>query len=264
MKFEEWDSFKENLDRVRLESDQQLRLRRYSLSNFVSIDLDQLKYDAVTTVVLGGAFSRENVNLEFDNEYKAKMYGLASIFQLVLLAADVHDRILDNGNLSEQPSKNSVYYPVLIGDCIYGALLRKLCDIGCSELLPELAKAICDINEGTMRRDELIRSGGSFSDMVAAIKQEYGSVFKQAACTGLWLAGGSKEDADIYGEMASSIGMAVGADLICLDPVLVQACQRESLNLYGKLEYGWLREVSQYLLRYAGIEHKRLRAASGQ
>lgn len=167
-------------------------------------------------------------------------------------------------NQSDQNNHNNLHFPVLIGDYIYGTLLRRLCDLGCIEILPDLGAVICDINEGAMRRDELSVSGGSPLDYMSAIRQEYGSAFRQAALTGMWLAGGDSDLADTYSEMANYIGTIIGIEQVGMDPDMAKTCRRESLDLYNKLDYGSTRRVAQHLLRYAGIERKKLRAASGQ
>ncbi|NPV92225.1 MAG: hypothetical protein HPY50_15775 [Firmicutes bacterium] len=260
MNFGVWGSLREVIDRIRLESERLLVIRGNPLSDFMSIDLNQPKYEAITAVFLGGA---HRSRLESDEGYRVRVFGMASLFNLILLAADVHGRIRDNDCGYNAAGHNNLDYPVLLGDFIYGTLLRRLCDLDCIEILPDLAGVICDINEGAMRRDELSAAGGGLLDYMPVIRQEYGSAFRQAARTGMWMAGESDLE-DTYSEMACYIGMAIGIEQVGMDPAMAKACRRDSLYLYSKLEYGSVRRYAHHLLRYAGIERKTLRAASGQ
>ncbi|MDH7480305.1 MAG: hypothetical protein QHH02_09865, partial [Syntrophomonadaceae bacterium] len=191
--------------------------------------------------------------------------GMASIFQLVYLAAEVHGRIVDEDPQSENRYLFSHYFPVLIGDYIYGKLLRRLCEIGCSQRVAQLASVICDMNAGGLKRKELLEGDNrSDASTLAALELEYGSLYNEAARVGIWLSGGNDRLEEDFGRIGFAIGMSLGAAERGLGEMLVKECQREAWKYCGRISEGWLRESAIYLLQYAGLKTKSLRTASGQ
>lgn len=264
MRFKEWDSLSEELSRVKRESHFLLKLKNRRLTDFISLELEDPPMEALPALVLAGALhSFKSHGDNPDGNLAEKVYGMASIFQLVYLTSEVHRRIGDEEG-AECHNPPNYYFPVLIGDYIYGRLLRRLCEIGCCERLPRLASVICDMNEGALKRKELAESRSGDENALAVIDQEYGSLFKEAGLVGLWLGGGDPRSEEPFGEMSRYIGTALGAMEHGFDLQLINTCRREAVYHHSRLGEGSLKVISKHLLRFTEPSENSLMTACGQ
>lgn len=263
------NALREELSRVKQESFQLLTLKKDCLSRFLPLEMESPPYLILPALVLSGALRKYKSAPEhyqqLNKSFLERAIGMASIFQLVLLASEVHGRVSDEGPQAENGCHFSYYFPVLIGDYIYGKLLRRLCEIGCSQRVAQLASVICDMNAGGLKRKELLECGSSNdASTLAALKLEYGSLYLEAARVGIWLSGGDDRLEEDFGYIGFAVGMSLGAAELGLGEKLIKECQQEAWNYCGRISEGWLRDSAVNLLQYAGVKTNSLRTASGQ
>jgi hypothetical protein len=195
---------------------------------------------------------------------------MATIFQLMYMASEIHNRIGDdegNSVLSSAFEEQTPHFPVLFGDYVYGKLLKLLCEIDCADWVRVLAEVICQMSEGAVIRKEVLEADESnLETAVEVLDKEYGRLFAEAGRTGVLLAGGTSVEAERFGHFGGLFGMIIGATERNLDPLIIETVRREALNNLMFLPEGWLRDAAQQFLREitAVTGQGRLAVASGE
>lgn len=82
-----------------------------------------------------------------ESDYSLRM---ATMFRLVDLAGFIHGTVRDDSEGQEYDQR--LQFAILVGDYIFGLVLRLLGDIDAYDLLPVLAAMMCEINEGRALR----------------------------------------------------------------------------------------------------------------
>ncbi|MDA8210517.1 MAG: polyprenyl synthetase family protein [Clostridia bacterium] len=148
------------------------------------------------------------------NQGGEKVVALASIIQLIFLAAKIHrdvpEKTSDNQAEPLDP-RDGTQLPVLVGDYLYGRFFTTLCEGGILDFLKPLADIICKINEGSILRLKA-EAAGDFSEktMLSIIEQETASLLSGACRLSSILGQASAADQEALSAFGHNLGMAYG------------------------------------------------------
>lgn len=126
---------------------------------------------------------------------------MASLFKIIYFANLVHNQVKDEeeGQLNNQ----DLQFTILIGDYIFGRVLKLLLEVGAVQVLDSLALMICQINEGLViehklgeKQPEILKSGTA-------------SIYATAFLTAARLKGLTQEAIKLYEQLGFTIGMAL-------------------------------------------------------
>lgn len=126
---------------------------------------------------------------------------MTNMFKTVLFANMIHELISDEEE--GQVHNQRLQFTILIGDYIFGRVLKLLLEAGAEELLPSIANMMVEINEGMIlkykyphrQREALEKTKGSM----------YGYIFYSAAN----LAKLNEEKCQAYMKFGASLGIAL-------------------------------------------------------
>jgi len=142
-------------------------------------------------------------SIGLSNELAIKM---ANLFKILLLANRIHLLIQDD----EEGQKHNpdMQFVILIGDYIFGKVLRLLLDTNAAKLLDMFAVMIGDINEGLIIEHKL---NGDRETVISKTRAPlYQNAFQSAAELAEW----PLDKANLYGLLGHDLGMAL--ELTCL------------------------------------------------
>ena len=137
-------------------------------------------------------------HLDLDEKLSISM---ASLFKTLYFANLIHNQVKDEeeGQLNNQ----DLQFTILIGDYIFGRVLKLLLEIGAVQVLDSLALMICQINEGLViehklgeKQPEILKSGTA-------------SIYATAFLTAARLKGLTHEAIELYEQLGFTIGMAL-------------------------------------------------------
>lgn len=150
---------------------------------------------------------------------------MAGLFKTLYFANLIHNQIEDEeeGQLNHQPMQ----FTILIGDYIFGRILKLLLDVGAFQVLDNLALMICRINEGLVMRYKLA------ADKLEIIKRGNAVIYETAFLTAARLKMLDQEAIELYGQLGFNIGMAMEL-LIAEKTPLVLPYVEASLALLNK------------------------------
>lgn len=150
---------------------------------------------------------------------------MANIFKTIYFANKIHALVKDNeeGQLQNQ----ELQFTILIGDYIFGRVLKLLLEAGADQLLDEFARMISQINEGLVIKHKL--NASSEEIIWKSIAPLYSLAFASAAR----LKGLSPVQVKIYEQIGLHLGMVL--ELIITDDI------REAL-IYLEHSYALINE----------------------
>jgi len=132
---------------------------------------------------------------------------LAAVHQFIYLAGRVHAGVAEESTGSRRAQEYQ--FPVLVGDYLYGRFFTTLCDAGLNHLLGDLARVICAMNEGGMKR--VRRALGQENwDLAEIIRLETAELTASCCRLGGLAAGASAQEAGHLHRLGLEVGMAVG------------------------------------------------------
>jgi len=129
---------------------------------------------------------------------------MVTIFRLAYLANYIHDTVRDDEE--GQVHDRQLQFDILIGDYLFGKVLKLLSENHSQFLASTLAEMIVDINEGRAIRK--VR-GGCRKDL-EVITKELACLYSYAFLTAAEKAGLPVAERAIYREVGNSLGMALG------------------------------------------------------
>lgn len=136
---------------------------------------------------------------------------LASIFQFIYIASNVHNDIKEDVEITNQEDwpGNNCHLPVLVGDYLYGRFFTTLCEAGIEKYLSPLAEIICTINEGGIMRLKA-KEIENCPQEVDIIEKEVATLVAGCCSLGGHVAGAGQEHLDLLRGMGMNLGMAIG------------------------------------------------------
>jgi geranylgeranyl pyrophosphate synthase len=126
---------------------------------------------------------------------------MANIFKTINFANIIH--ILAKDDEEGQIHNQELQFAILIGDYIFGRVLKLLLEADADKLLNIFATMICSINEGLVIKHTL---HGGLEDVLTKTRAP---LYTNAFLTAGKMAGLKPETAEIYSEIGHNLGMAV-------------------------------------------------------
>jgi geranylgeranyl pyrophosphate synthase len=132
---------------------------------------------------------------------------MANMFKTIYLASKIH--VLIGDDEEGQQHNQELQFSILIGDYIFGRVLKLLLETHTDQLLHMFAAMICQINEG------LIVKYKSAADLDEVLAQTRAPFYHYAFLSAAKMAGMGPGDAELYGKIGHNIGMAL--ELLIID-----------------------------------------------
>lgn len=126
---------------------------------------------------------------------------MAAIFKTVFLASSIHGTIKDDEE--GQVYSKGMQFTILIGDYIFGRILKMLVDIKADMLLNVFATMICEINEGKVMENRLSMPFYQVTGKTRA--SMYGAAFLTASR----MAGENQGRQELFQALGFNLGMAL-------------------------------------------------------
>ncbi len=220
-----------------------LRIKPGHMSEFAHLELDlwQKQLHPALVLLSGRLFNYQG----------QKLIHLATVVQLISLAAAIHFRISDDNDnpVEGADPRDGAQLPVLVGDYLYSKYFVELCEGEILECLSPLAKIIAEMNHGALlRRKNSGRSGTDLKPVLAVIEKETALLQEGAARLAGVLAQASPEEVTVLADFGRNLGMAAGILERNLDPVRAESYFDQALAALGKLPAGEARDGLQGLL----------------
>ncbi len=126
---------------------------------------------------------------------------MAGLFKTLYFADLIHNQVMDEeeGQLNDQ----NLQFTILIGDYIFGRVLKLLLRIGAVQVLDNLALMICRINEGLVMQYKLD------VEQLDVIKRGNAAIYETAFVTAAKLKMLDQESIRLYGRLGFNIGVAI-------------------------------------------------------
>jgi len=131
---------------------------------------------------------------------------MATIFRLAYLANYIHDMVRDDDE--GQIHDRRLQFNILIGDYLFGRVLKLLSENDSQYLASTFAEMIVEINEGRVMRK---MRGGNKKDL-EIIAKEKASLYKNAFLTASMVANLPTAEQVIYQEIGNKLGLALGIE----------------------------------------------------
>lgn len=126
---------------------------------------------------------------------------MTTIFKNLYLASRIHETVKDDQEGQEY--NQNLQFSILIGDFIFGRVLKLLLEAEALELLETFAKMICEINEGMTLK---YKTDSRFIDNIEKTRVPlYATAFYTAAC----LNGCDEFQREIYKRLGHDLGFSV-------------------------------------------------------
>lgn len=126
---------------------------------------------------------------------------MANLFRTINFANLIHLRIHDSGE--GQQHNQDLQFTILIGDYIFGLVLRLLLETNAERLLDQFSAMICNINEGFVMQYNL---GADLEESLNKTRVPfYTNAFSSAAELKEW----SPQDNQLYSNLGQNLGMAL-------------------------------------------------------
>ncbi len=126
---------------------------------------------------------------------------MVNIFKTIYFANQIHVRVKDDSE--GQKHNQDLQYTILIGDYIFGRILKLLLESGADKLLPVFAQLICEMNESLVIEYKLQ------GDITQILARGRAGLYSAAFITAGKLAGLNDKLLTIYGEIGRNLGMAL-------------------------------------------------------
>ncbi len=126
---------------------------------------------------------------------------MANLFRTINFANLIHLRIRDS--VEGQQHSQDLQFTILIGDYIFGLVLKLLLATNAEKLLDQFSSMICTINEGFVLQYNL---GADLEESISKTRAPfYANAFSSAAR----LKGWSSQDVQLYCNIGRNLGMAL-------------------------------------------------------
>lgn len=174
---------------------------------------------------------------------------LASVFQFIYIASNVHNDIKEDGDITNQGDwpGNNCHLPVLVGDYLYGRFFTTLCEAGIEKYLLPLAEIICTINEGGIMRLKA-KEMDNCPQEGEIIEKEIAALVAGCCSLGGHLAGAGQDLQDLLHGMGMNLGMAIGFMEKEQNPEAVGKYLAKSRSFLEQLPVGINKNVLRALL----------------
>lgn len=126
---------------------------------------------------------------------------LANMFKTVYFASKIH--VLIGDDQEGQQHNQELQFTILIGDYIFGRVLKLLLETHTDQLLHLFASMICEINEGLIVKYKLE------ANLEEVLAQTRAPFYHCAFLSAAKMAGMVPDQAEIYGQIGKSLGMAL-------------------------------------------------------
>jgi geranylgeranyl pyrophosphate synthase len=155
---------------------------------------------------------------------------MAALFKMTHLASVIHESVRDDED--GQIYDRDMQFSILIGDYIYGSILKLLVEIGADSLLDVFSDTIGQINEGLVMKYKL---DSAPEEILARTRA---SLYQAAFTSAARLRGLSPEATTWYTKLGFHMGMALeGHDLPELGAEMMNHCQI-SRDLFAFINQG--------------------------
>lgn len=193
------EHFKEELEEIKTTLRREIKLKAAEFDELVELSFGELENNACALIVL-------SVSQTFGGATRSAI-GLATIFQYIFMADQVHRLMNDDPDLEESKRQ----FPVLVGDFLYGKFFLNLCKEKMLHFLAPLAKVIESMNQGAIVRwlakDKKVSEG----EYIKTIEMERASLTGLAARLGAELAGCSEKVQQQCETIGWNLGLAWAA-----------------------------------------------------
>lgn len=136
---------------------------------------------------------------DIEKELSIKM---AVIFKMVYLANYIHAHIKDDEEGQEYNQK--LQFTILIGDYLFGQIMRLLIEVGAGEVTDAFADMMAKISEGFIIKNKID------ANSLEMLEKTEASYYSTAFVTGARLAGITNEkELNIIGELGTNFGMVM-------------------------------------------------------
>lgn len=126
---------------------------------------------------------------------------MANIFKTIYFSNHIHSLVKDDEE--GQKHSNDLQFTILIGDYIFGRVLKLLVENGVSELLAVLSNMICELNEG------MVLQYKTDVKLHQALQKTRAPLYAAAFDTAAQLSGLEGEHKQLYQEIGYNLGMAI-------------------------------------------------------
>ncbi|MBO8159086.1 hypothetical protein [Thermosyntropha sp.] len=156
---------------------------------------------------------------------------MANIFKIIYLGTCIHEGVKDKEE--GQECDQEMQFSILLGDYIFGKILKLLIQVEATELLDIFAELICQMSEGLTVKYKMK------TDLLYELKNIYVPIFSAAFISAARLSGSDKKKEEAYRRLGCSLGFAVCLSISCdytEYPPLVQFYIDESIRILSELE----------------------------
>ena len=188
------EHFKAELEEIKSTLRREIKLKDAEFEELVELQFGELENNACALIVLA-------VSETFGGAPRSAI-GLATIFQYIFMADQVHRLMKDDPNLEESKRQ----FPVLVGDFLYGKFFLHLCKEKKLHFLTPIAKVIASMNQGAIIRWLARDKKVSKNECIKTLEMERASLTGLAARLGAELAGCS----EMIKEQCETIGWYLG------------------------------------------------------
>lgn len=232
------EHFKEELEEVKRTLRREIKLKAAGFDELVELNFGELENNACALIIL-------SVNQTFGGVTRSAI-SLATIFQYIFMADQVHRLMEDDPNLEESKRQ----FPVLVGDFLYGKFFLNLCKEKMLHFLAPLAKVIESMNQGAIYRWLSANKRVSEGECIKILEMERASLTGLAARLGAELAGCSEKVQEQCETLGWNLGLAWAASQErtegrVVETALTQA--RDVLKELPNLNNHSLRELINYI-----------------
>jgi len=154
---------------------------------------------------------------------------MANLFKMIYFANSIHAFVKDDSEGQEH--NRELQFNILIGDYIFGRILKLLHEAKVDKLLQIFSEMICEINEGMVMKHKL---SAGYKQVLAKTKA---SIYSTAFLTAAELSNVEDEEKELFRQLGYNLGMSI--ELPSND-----ASQNEIMEFINKSEY-LFRELNQ-------------------
>lgn len=126
---------------------------------------------------------------------------MAGIFKTVYFSNSIHAQIKDDeeGQLHD----NKLQFAILVGDYIFGTVLKSLVRSGTTSLVGVMSDLICELNEGMVLQSKM------GADKTKVLEKTRAPLYGTSFLTAARLAGLDPENQKTYHQMGHNLGMSI-------------------------------------------------------
>jgi octaprenyl-diphosphate synthase len=186
-----------DLEAVEAIVNKEYKLKTGSITNLVSLELEDLDYQLRPALMLAAAraygCSGERVRM------------VAGVVQFIYLATKIHATVHDE----DRSSQADYQFPVLVGDYLYGHFFLGLCKSQALEYLAPLSHIILDIHEAGILRKQTKNLGEQ--RLLELLEREEALLCAIACKTGAQIAGASPREQELFWKFGRCVGLGIAA-----------------------------------------------------